>query len=174
MHSLIVIGEAGMTLICNFKALVFWLPRSIDGWMDWLIARANDWLLGMKGSSFCSIVWLIDWLGFYCSFFFAETELWITLVQSIFPSGICTGPATYTASERAIASSHPRPHFARLHQILGSVCYGYGCFHLLLSLLPGHLLKWLKFLGFHGDLQVGIRALTYSMNSPDSKSLLAR
>ena len=80
-----------------------------------------------------------------------------------------------TASDRALASSsHPSPHFLRLHQILGSVCYGYGCFHLLLSLLPGHQLKWLKFLGFDGDLQVGIRALTYCMNSPDSKSLLAR
>ncbi|OQV13538.1 putative Tetratricopeptide repeat protein 39C [Hypsibius exemplaris] len=85
------------------------------------------------------------------------------------------GPAGgYTASERDLVLSHSRPLFMRLFQIMGLVCYGFGCFHLLLSLLPGHLLKWLKFLGFEGDMHVGMRALTYCMNSPDSKSLLAR
>ena len=66
------------------------------------------------------------------------------------------------------------PHFLRLQQVMGSVCYGFGCFHLLLSLLPAHLIKWLKFLGFEGDVNIGIRALTYCTQTPDCKALLAR
>ncbi|XP_055354651.1 tetratricopeptide repeat protein 39C-like [Paramacrobiotus metropolitanus] len=64
--------------------------------------------------------------------------------------------------------------FGRLGQILGAVCYGFGCFHLMLSLLPPSLLKWLRFLGFEGDLRTGIQALTYCMYSSDWKALLAR
>lgn len=79
-----------------------------------------------------------------------------------------------TSRTTADSFGNPNVQFERLHQILGSVCYGYGCFHLMLSLLPGNLLKWLKYLGFEGDLNTGIQALTYCMNSPDSKALLAR
>ncbi|GAV07554.1 hypothetical protein RvY_17377 [Ramazzottius varieornatus] len=85
------------------------------------------------------------------------------------PNG-CPSQHSVHSSKHASVSAH----FLRLQQVIGSVCYGFGCFHVLLSLLPAHLVKWLKFLGFEGNVNTGIRALNYCTRTPDSKALLAR
>ncbi|KAJ3594789.1 hypothetical protein NHX12_004095 [Muraenolepis orangiensis] len=58
-------------------------------------------------------------------------------------------------------SSKPEQHF------------GYGLFHLCISMVPPHLLKIVNLLGFPGDRLQGLAALEYASESKDMKAPLA-
>ncbi|TMS09916.1 Tetratricopeptide repeat protein 39C [Larimichthys crocea] len=49
-----------------------------------------------------------------------------------------------------------------LDRLKGSVSFGYGLFHLCISMVPPHLLKIVNLLGFPGDRLQGLSALTYA------------
>ncbi|XP_010783611.1 tetratricopeptide repeat protein 39C [Notothenia coriiceps] len=60
-----------------------------------------------------------------------------------------------------------------LDRLKGSVSFGYGLFHLCISMVPPHLLKIVNLLGFPGDRLQGLSALTYASESTDMKAPLA-
>lgn len=60
-----------------------------------------------------------------------------------------------------------------LDRLKGSVSFGYGLFHLCISMVPPHLLKIVNLLGFPGDRHQGLTALTYASESKDMKAPLA-
>ena len=60
-----------------------------------------------------------------------------------------------------------------LERLLGSVSLGYGVFQLAISLIPPKLLKIIKFLGFDGDREMGLKALEFASQSKDMKAPLA-
>ncbi|XP_038159727.1 tetratricopeptide repeat protein 39C-like isoform X2 [Cyprinodon tularosa] len=60
-----------------------------------------------------------------------------------------------------------------LDRLKGSVSFGYGLFHLCISMVPPHLLKIVNLLGFPGDRHQGLSALTYASESKDMKAPLA-
>lgn len=60
-----------------------------------------------------------------------------------------------------------------LQRLRGSVSFGYGLFHLCLSMVPPHLLKIVNLLGFPGDRLQGLSALAYASTSSDMKAPLA-
>lgn len=51
--------------------------------------------------------------------------------------------------------------------------FGYGLFHLCISMVPPHLLKIVNLLGFPGDRSQGLTALSYASESQDMKAPLA-
>lgn len=83
--------------------------------------------------------------------------------------------------QRAHSSSRPRPGLRyeggvtaeSLSRLKGSVSFGYGLFHLCISMVPPHLLKIINLLGFPGDRQQGLTSLTYASESKDMKAPLA-
>lgn len=60
-----------------------------------------------------------------------------------------------------------------LDRLKGSVSFGYGLFHLCISMVPPHLLKIVNLLGFPGDRAQGLSALAYASESKDMKAPLA-
>ncbi|MBN3271855.1 TT39C protein, partial [Polyodon spathula] len=60
-----------------------------------------------------------------------------------------------------------------LNRLKGSVSFGYGLFHLCISMVPPHLLKIINLLGFPGDRLQGLSSLTFSSESKDMKAPLA-
>ncbi|KAK6310752.1 hypothetical protein J4Q44_G00188070 [Coregonus suidteri] len=60
-----------------------------------------------------------------------------------------------------------------LERLKGSVSFGYGLFHLCISMVPPHLLKIVNLLGFPGDRHQGLSALAYASESKDMKAPLA-
>ncbi|XP_068425636.1 tetratricopeptide repeat protein 39C-like [Clinocottus analis] len=60
-----------------------------------------------------------------------------------------------------------------LERLKGAVSFGYGLFHLCISMVPPHLLKIVNLLGFPGDRLQGLSALTYASESKDMKAPLA-
>uniref|UniRef100_A0A3P9KQH9 Tetratricopeptide repeat domain 39C n=1 Tax=Oryzias latipes TaxID=8090 RepID=A0A3P9KQH9_ORYLA len=60
-----------------------------------------------------------------------------------------------------------------LDRLKGSVSFGYGLFHLCISMVPPHLLKIVNLLGFPGDRHQGLAALTFASESKDMKAPLA-
>ncbi|XP_037837894.1 tetratricopeptide repeat protein 39C-like isoform X2 [Kryptolebias marmoratus] len=60
-----------------------------------------------------------------------------------------------------------------LDRLKGSVSFGYGLFHLCISMVPPHLLKIVNLLGFPGDRHQGLSALSYASESKDMKAPLA-
>ncbi|KAJ0011595.1 hypothetical protein NQD34_012570 [Periophthalmus magnuspinnatus] len=69
-----------------------------------------------------------------------------------------------------------RPHAISpeaLDRLKGSVSFGYGLFHLCISMVPPHLLKIVNLLGFPGDRHQGLSALSYASESKDMKAPLA-
>lgn len=60
-----------------------------------------------------------------------------------------------------------------LDRLKGSVSFGYGLFHLCISMVPPHLLKIVNLLGFPGDRLQGLSALMYASESKDMKAPLA-
>nr|XP_057923608.1 tetratricopeptide repeat protein 39C-like [Doryrhamphus excisus] len=60
-----------------------------------------------------------------------------------------------------------------LDRLKGSVSFGYGLFHLCISMVPPHLLKIVNLLGFPGDRLQGLSALSYASQSTDMKAPLA-
>ncbi|KAL2097307.1 hypothetical protein ACEWY4_006514 [Coilia grayii] len=82
-------------------------------------------------------------------------------------------------SHSASSSSTPLPQrLSRvsgeaLSRLMGSVSFGYGLFHLCISMMPPHLLKIVNLLGFPGDRHQGLSSLTYASESKDMKAPLA-
>ncbi|KAG7525487.1 tetratricopeptide repeat protein 39C-like [Solea senegalensis] len=85
------------------------------------------------------------------------------------------------ASDRSCSSS-PRPSPSHrldgvsseaLDRLKGSVSFGYGLFHLCISMVPPHLLKIVNMLGFPGDRLQGLSALICASESKDMKAPLA-
>ena len=60
-----------------------------------------------------------------------------------------------------------------IRRLMAAVSFGYGIFHLAVSLLPPKLLNVIYFLGFEGDRQTGIQALHFARQGPDMRSPLA-
>lgn len=60
-----------------------------------------------------------------------------------------------------------------LGRLKGSVSFGYGLFHLCISMVPPHLLKIINLLGFPGDRLQGLSSLMYASESKDMKAPLA-
>ncbi|XP_006634105.1 tetratricopeptide repeat protein 39C [Lepisosteus oculatus] len=60
-----------------------------------------------------------------------------------------------------------------LSRLKGSVSFGYGLFHLCISMVPPHLLKIINLLGFPGDRLQGLSSLMYASESKDMKAPLA-
>ncbi|XP_049604408.1 tetratricopeptide repeat protein 39C isoform X1 [Syngnathus scovelli] len=60
-----------------------------------------------------------------------------------------------------------------LDRLKGSVSFGYGLFHLCISMVPPHLLKIVNLLGFPGDRLQGLSALACASESKDMKAPLA-
>lgn len=60
-----------------------------------------------------------------------------------------------------------------LDRLKGSVSFGYGLFHLCISMVPPNLLKIVNLLGFPGDRLQGLSALAYASESKDMKAPLA-
>uniref|UniRef100_A0A8C1Q902 Tetratricopeptide repeat domain 39C n=1 Tax=Cyprinus carpio TaxID=7962 RepID=A0A8C1Q902_CYPCA len=60
-----------------------------------------------------------------------------------------------------------------LDRLKGSVSFGYGLFHLCISMVPPHLLKIVNLLGFPGDRHQGLASLAYASESKDMKAPLA-
>ncbi|KAI4872936.1 hypothetical protein NFI96_023622 [Prochilodus magdalenae] len=60
-----------------------------------------------------------------------------------------------------------------LGRLKGSVSFGYGLFHLCISMVPPHLLKIVNLLGFPGDRHQGLASLAYASESKDMKAPLA-
>ncbi|XP_061834349.1 tetratricopeptide repeat protein 39C-like isoform X2 [Nerophis lumbriciformis] len=60
-----------------------------------------------------------------------------------------------------------------LERLKGSVSFGYGLFHLCISMVPPHLLKIINLLGFPADRLQGLSSLMYASESKDMKAPLA-
>ncbi|KAJ8278106.1 hypothetical protein GJAV_G00083880 [Gymnothorax javanicus] len=60
-----------------------------------------------------------------------------------------------------------------LGRLKGAVSFGYGLFHLCISMVPPHLLKLVNLLGFPGDRREGLSSLAYASESRDMKAPLA-
>ena len=73
-------------------------------------------------------------------------------------------------SDMDAANLIPGPTVKRL---MAAVSFGYGLFHLAVSLLPPKLLNVIHFLGFEGDRQTGIQALHFSRQGNDMRGPLA-
>ncbi|XP_076828858.1 tetratricopeptide repeat protein 39C-like isoform X2 [Brachyhypopomus gauderio] len=65
------------------------------------------------------------------------------------------------------------PTAEALSRLKGSVSFGYGLFHLCISMIPPHLLRIVNLLGFPGDRQRGLSSLAYASESKDMKAPLA-
>ncbi|TSR16026.1 Oxysterol-binding protein-related protein 1 [Bagarius yarrelli] len=70
-----------------------------------------------------------------------------------------TRPKSASKSQPRLDSSVTTESLGRLK---GSVSFGYGLFHLCISMVPPHLLRIINLLGFPGSRQEGLDALTYS------------
>uniref|UniRef100_A0A671YU00 Tetratricopeptide repeat domain 39C n=1 Tax=Sparus aurata TaxID=8175 RepID=A0A671YU00_SPAAU len=77
------------------------------------------------------------------------------------------------ASEQQATASMDGVSQEALDRLKGSVSFGYGLFHLCISMVPPHLLKIVNLLGFPGDRLQGLSALTYASESKDMKAPLA-
>uniref|UniRef100_A0ACB8FE31 Tetratricopeptide repeat protein 39C n=1 Tax=Sphaerodactylus townsendi TaxID=933632 RepID=A0ACB8FE31_9SAUR len=60
-----------------------------------------------------------------------------------------------------------------LNRLKGAVSFGYGLFHLCISMVPPNLLKIINLLGFPGDRLQGLASLMYASESKDMKAPLA-
>ncbi|TNN66297.1 Tetratricopeptide repeat protein 39C [Liparis tanakae] len=79
-------------------------------------------------------------------------------------------------SSSPASSRSPRAHGIdpeALERLKGAVSFGYGLFHLCISMVPPHLLKIVNLLGFPGDRLQGLAALAYASESKDMKAPLA-
>lgn len=60
-----------------------------------------------------------------------------------------------------------------LSRLRGAVSFGYGLFHLCISMVPPNLLKIINLLGFPGDRRQGLSSLMCASESKDMKAPLA-
>ncbi|KAK0132125.1 Tetratricopeptide repeat protein 39C [Merluccius polli] len=83
-------------------------------------------------------------------------------------------PGTTSSSPKQRSGRLPDGvHSDALDRLKGSVSFGYGLFHLCISMVPPHLLKIVNLLGFPGDRLQGLSALAYASESKDMKAPLA-
>uniref|UniRef100_A0A671NZQ6 Tetratricopeptide repeat protein 39C-like n=1 Tax=Sinocyclocheilus anshuiensis TaxID=1608454 RepID=A0A671NZQ6_9TELE len=81
--------------------------------------------------------------------------------------------ASDQANHNTSAESGSRVTEEVLDRLKGSVSFGYGLFHLCISMVPPHLLKIVNLLGFPGDRYQGLASLAYASESKDMKAPLA-
>lgn len=81
--------------------------------------------------------------------------------------------ASDQANQNASTESDGRITEEVLDRLKGSVSFGYGLFHLCISMVPPHLLKIVNLLGFPGDRHQGLASLAYASESKDMKAPLA-
>ncbi|XP_061694554.1 tetratricopeptide repeat protein 39C-like isoform X2 [Syngnathoides biaculeatus] len=81
--------------------------------------------------------------------------------------------ASSSPSDRASSPPSDGVCAEDLDRLKGSVSFGYGLFHLCISMVPPHLLKIVNLLGFPGDRLQGLSALAYASESKDMKAPLA-
>ncbi|KAK7126754.1 hypothetical protein R3I94_018066 [Phoxinus phoxinus] len=81
--------------------------------------------------------------------------------------------ASDQANQNASTESGGRVTEEVLDRLKGSVSFGYGLFHLCISMVPPHLLKIVNLLGFPGDRHQGLASLAYASESKDMKAPLA-
>ncbi|KAK9508629.1 hypothetical protein O3M35_006148 [Rhynocoris fuscipes] len=60
-----------------------------------------------------------------------------------------------------------------VQRLMCAVSFGYGLFHLCISLLPATVLRLIHILGFVGDRTVGLEALMFARQGPDMRAPLA-
>jgi hypothetical protein len=73
-----------------------------------------------------------------------------------------------------LSASLPRLISAQtIRRLMSAVSFGYGVFHLAVSLLPPKLVNVIHFLGFEGDRQTGIQALHFARTGNDMRGPLA-
>ncbi|XP_073997165.1 tetratricopeptide repeat protein 39C-like [Rhodnius prolixus] len=60
-----------------------------------------------------------------------------------------------------------------VQRLMCAVSFGYGLFHLCVSLLPATILRLIHILGFVGDRTVGLEALMFARQGPDMRAPLA-
>ncbi|XP_058251012.1 tetratricopeptide repeat protein 39C-like isoform X2 [Hemibagrus wyckioides] len=86
-------------------------------------------------------------------------------------------PKASSGRSKHLPKSQPRLDYSvtaeSLSRLKGSVSFGYGLFHLCISMVPPHLLRIINLLGFPGSRQEGLDALTYSSESKDMKAPLS-
>lgn len=90
-------------------------------------------------------------------------------LSSISASGSSRSSSPGTSQSQRLDGVRPEV----LDRLKGSVSFGYGLFHLCISMVPPHLLKIVNLLGFPGDRDQGLSALTYASESKDMKAPLA-
>lgn len=93
------------------------------------------------------------------------------------PSQLNDGHKASTIRPKHGPKSQPRLDHSvtaeSLGRLKGSVSFGYGLFHLCISMVPPNLLRIINLLGFPGSRQEGLSALTYSSESKDMKAPLS-
>lgn len=93
------------------------------------------------------------------------------------PNQLNDGHKASSARSKHGAKSQPRLDSSvtaeSLSRLKGSVSFGYGLFHLCISMVPPHLLRIINLLGFPGSRQEGLSALIYSSESKDMKAPLS-
>ncbi|XP_060769579.1 tetratricopeptide repeat protein 39C-like isoform X2 [Neoarius graeffei] len=93
------------------------------------------------------------------------------------PSQLNNGHKASSSRSKHKLKSQPRLDHSvtaeSLSRLKGSVSFGYGLFHLCISMVPPHLLRIINLLGFPGSRQEGLSALTYSSESKDMKAPLS-
>ncbi len=62
---------------------------------------------------------------------------------------------------------------ATIRRLMGAVSFGYGLFHLAVSLLPSKLMNVVSVLGFEGDRQIGVQALLFARQGVDMRAPIA-
>ncbi|KAK3567241.1 hypothetical protein QTP86_015073 [Hemibagrus guttatus] len=93
------------------------------------------------------------------------------------PSQLNDSPKASSSRSKHVPKSQPQLDYSvtaeSLSRLKGSVSFGYGLFHLCISMVPPHLLRIINLLGFPGSRQEGLAALTYSSESKDMKAPLS-
>lgn len=76
------------------------------------------------------------------------------------------------SSEAVIAGCESIPT-GTIKRLMAAVSFGYGLFHLAVSMLPPKLVNVVSFLGFEGDRQTGIQALLFARQGNDMRGPIA-
>ncbi|KAF2893225.1 hypothetical protein ILUMI_12944 [Ignelater luminosus] len=81
-------------------------------------------------------------------------------------------PATFSSTSPSNGKAHDIDK-ETITRLMSAVSFGFGLFHLGISLLPPSLLKITNFFGFGGNRQMGISNLMYARQGTDMRAPLA-
>ncbi|XP_029447004.1 tetratricopeptide repeat protein 39C [Rhinatrema bivittatum] len=96
----------------------------------------------------------------------------INALQEMYQKKLSQEPLTSdTANDNHVADEGVTED--TLNRLKGAVSFGYGLFHLCISMVPPNLLKIINLLGFPGDRLQGLASLMYASESKDMKAPLA-